>query len=220
MNDSGEVRELKRKFAFILSWALVIFAFVYFDLLPADIDTMKHYFSENEQYASLLFIGVWVVRLLFLMPGTPLVVLGGVFFGPIQGSILSTIGLVLSGTLIYFFSKSIVGKGVNNYMINHHKELNQLLKRYHYKFLALGMICPIIPSDVLCFLTAATGIKYPTYILTIVIANAPLRILYSYIGFSFTESTVGLSLTIVSIVLIFIVSIKIWKHLSTVRTFN
>ncbi|WP_313798866.1 VTT domain-containing protein [Cytobacillus sp.] len=206
---------MKRKFAFITIWVLVISILVYFDTLPGDIDTIKHFFSEKEQYASLLFIGAWVVRLLFLIPGTPLMVFGGVSFGPIQGSILSTVGLVLSGTLIYFFSRSMVGKEVNNYMINRHKELNQLLKRDNFKLLALGMIYPIIPSDVLCFLSASTGIKYSTYIFTIVISNTPLRLLYSYIGLSFTESSVGLSLTFVSIALIFIVSIKIWNTLKT-----
>lgn len=206
---------MKRKFAFITIWVLIIFILVYFDKLPGDIDTIKYFFSEKEQYASLLFIGAWVVRILFLIPGTPLMMLGGVSFGPIQGSILSTVGLVLSGTLIYFFSRSIVGKKVNNYMINRHKELNQILKRYNFKLLALGMVCPIIPSDVLCFLSASTGIKYSTYIFTIVISNTPLRLLYSYIGVSFTEYAVGLSLTFVSIALIFIMSIKIWNTLKT-----
>lgn len=77
------------------------------------------------------------------------------------------------------------------------------------------MICPIVPSDMLCFLSAATGIKYSTYILTIVIANTPLRLLYSYIGINFTKSAVGLSLSFVSILLIFIASIKIWNTLKT-----
>jgi len=215
VNGLGEVRKLKRKFTYIFIWVFVISTLVYFDLLPVNIETIKPFFPEKEQYASLLFIGAWIGRLLLLIPGTPLMVLGGVSFGPLQGSILSTVGLVLSGTLIYFISRSTVGKEVSYYMINRHKELNQLLKRYNYKLLALGMVCPIVPSDVLCYLSAATGIKYSTYILTIVIANTPLRLLYSYIGVSFTESAVGLSLTFVSIVLIFIVAIKIWNTLKT-----
>lgn len=48
---------MKRKFAFITIWVLVISILVYFDILPGDIDTIKHFFSEKEKYASLLFIG-------------------------------------------------------------------------------------------------------------------------------------------------------------------
>ncbi|MFS0671389.1 VTT domain-containing protein [Peribacillus frigoritolerans] len=152
------------------------------------------------------------------MPGTPLMILGGVYFGPIEGAILSTIGLVISTTLIYFFSSKVFGKKAKNFMENRHKDLIILIKTYNYKLLALGMICPIVPADVLCFLSATTGIKYSTYILTIVIANAPLRLLYCYIGVSFTESTVGLILTFVSIALIFIVSIKMWNTLKNTNT--
>lgn len=194
---------------------LVISFFVYFNLLPVDIDSIKRFMLENEQYASLLFLGAWIVRLPLLMPGTPLIVLGGVSFGPLQGTLLSTFGLILSGTLIYFFSKSMVGKEINNYMVSKHKELNQLLKMNNFKILALGMICPIVPADVLCFLSAASGIKYPTYICIIVLAHTPLRLLYSYMGINFTESAMGLSLTIVSIVLIFIVSIRMWNTYQT-----
>ncbi|MDQ0273982.1 TVP38/TMEM64 family protein [Cytobacillus purgationiresistens] len=206
---------MKRKLAFISSWILVIYCLVYFDVLPIDIDTIMHFITDKEEYASLLFIAAWIVRLLFLMPGTPLTILGGVSFGPLQGSILSTIGLVLSGSLIYFISRSIVGKKVNTYMLKKHIDLNHLLKVHNYKILALGMVCPLVPSDVLCFLSAVTGIKYSTYILTIVIANTPLRILYGYIGINFTKSALGLSLSLISILLIFIVSIKIWKTLKT-----
>lgn len=179
---------------------------------------MKHFFSENQEYAQVMFIGIWILRLLFLIPGTPLMIFGGVYFGPIEGAVLSTIGLVMSATLIYLFSSKFSGEKAKNLMENKHKDLSILIKTYNYKLLALGMICPIVPADVLCFLSAAAGIKYSTYILTIIIANAPLRLLYSYIGVSFTESTVGLILTFVSIALICIVSIKMWNTLKKTNT--
>ena len=102
---------------------------------------------------------------------------------------------------------------MKKYLESRHPELNDLLKTYNSKFLALGIICPIAPADVICFLSASVGIKYSTYMLKIIIANTPLRILYSYMGTSLIESTVGLVLAIVSLVFVFIVSIKIWNTL-------
>ncbi|MGZ9818122.1 TVP38/TMEM64 family protein [Peribacillus simplex] len=208
---------MKIKYAIIAIWLLSFFALAYFDLLPTDINTIKHFFSENQKYALVIFIGLWILRLLFLIPGTPLMILGGVYFGPIEEAILSTIGLVMSVTLIYFSNK-VSGKKTKNFMENRYKDLSFLIKTNNYKLLALGMICPIVPGDVLCFLSAANGIKYSTYILTIVLANAPLRLLYSYIGVSFTKSTGGLILTFVSIALMFIVSMKMWNTLKKTNT--
>lgn len=95
---------------------------------------------------------------------------------------------------------------MGKYLENHYPELNGLLETYNFKFLALGIICPIAPADVIFFLSASIGKKYSTYILSITIAVTPLRVLYSFIGFS--ESSVGVVFVIVSLVVVFIVSIK------------
>ncbi len=207
------VKKLKKKFVMIAIWILFVYILKHFDLLSFDFRAVKEFISENKNYASLLFIGLWIVRLLFFIPGTPLMILGGVCFGPIEGSLLSTVGIVLSTTLIYLFSRSFAGNKVKKYLENRHPDLNDLLEKYNYKFLALGIICPIAPADVISFLSASIGIKYSTYILTIIIANTPIRMLYSFVGTSLTETKVGLVLVIVSLVFVFIISIKIWNTL-------
>ncbi|MFP4960119.1 hypothetical protein ACI43K_19650 [Bacillus subtilis] len=93
-------------------------------------------------------------------------------------------------------------------------ELKKLLETYNYKFLALGMICPIAPTDVVCFLSAAVGIKYTTYILTVIVTNIPLLIFSSFIVINFSESLMGTVLVVASFVLVSIVSIKMWNTLS------
>ncbi|WP_245622819.1 VTT domain-containing protein [Lysinibacillus contaminans] len=100
-------------------------------------------------------------------------ILGGVYFGSIEGSLLSTVGIVLSETLVYIFSRSFAGNKMKTFLENRHPELNDLFKTYNYKFLALGIICPIALADVICFLSASIGkifnlhvnnnhCKYPT----------------------------------------------------------
>ena len=204
---------MKKKFAMIAIWILLIVLLKHFDLLSLNMSTVKELISEHKNYAYLLFIGLWIFRLFFIIPGTTLMILGGVCFGPFEASLLSTIGLVISETFVYLFSRSFVGNKVKNHFQNRHPELNNLLETYNYKFLALGIICPIAPTDIICFLSASIGIKYSTYMLTIIIANTPLRMLYSFIGISLSESTFGLVFVIVSLVFVFAASIKVWKDL-------
>ena len=211
-------KKLKKKLFMISIWILFVYLLKYFDVLSLDLSMVKEFISSNKNFASLLFIGLWIVRLLFLIPGTTLMILGGLCFGPIEGSLLSTVGIVLSTTLIYIFSKSFAGSKMKKNLENRHPELNDLLETYNYKFLALGIICPIVPADVVCFLSASIGLKYLTYILTIIIANTPLRMLYSFVGTDLIKSKVGLILVIVSLVLIFAISIKIWSTLKQKQT--
>ncbi|MGN7408370.1 TVP38/TMEM64 family protein [Sporosarcina sp. SAFN-010] len=204
---------MKKNLIIVAIWILFVCILNYLDLVTLDVNTVKEFVSKNKNYALLLFIALWIIRLLFLIPGTTLMILAGVCFSPIDAFLLSTVGIVVSESLVYVIAKSFAGNRLKKYLMNRHSELNGLLETHNYKFLALGIICPIAPADVICFLSASVGIKYFTYMITIIIASTPLRILYSYIGSSLTESTGGLVFVIGSLVFVFAVSIKIWNSL-------
>lgn len=194
-------------------WAIFVLIGKHFELLSLDVGIVKEFVSENKNYAILLFIFFWIVRLLFIIPGTPLLILGGVCFNPFEAFLVSTLGVILSETSVYLFSKSFASHKVEKYLVNRHPELKSLVEAYNYKLLALGVICPIVPADGICFLSASVGINYLTYIFTIVIASTPLRLIYSWIGLGLNNTKLSLILIVVSFVLLFTVSIKIWNTL-------
>ncbi|WP_445683199.1 TVP38/TMEM64 family protein [Solibacillus sp. FSL K6-1523] len=207
------MKNLKKKWIIIAIWILAVCILKYFNLLSLDMYTLKALISEYKNYAYIVFIGLWIVRLIFLIPGTILMILGGICFSPVEAFLLSTVGIALSTTLIYIVSRYFASHKMRTYLVDRHPELDSLLETYNYKFLALGIIFPIAPADVICFLSASARIKYVTYLLTILIAGAPLRILYSVIGTSLGESKVGLAFLIVSFAIVFIASFKIWNNI-------
>ncbi|MFJ5763743.1 TVP38/TMEM64 family protein [Lysinibacillus sp. NPDC093210] len=208
---------MRKKLTIIVIWILFAYILKHFDLLSLDMNTLKDFISGNKNNAYLLFIGLWLIRFIFFIPGTTLMILGGVCFQPMEALMLSTVGIVLSETIVYIFSRRYAGNKINKYLENRYPELNDLLETYNYKFLAIGVICPIAPADIICFLSASVGIKFSTYIFTIIIASTPLRILYSFMGGSLHNYTVGLVFVIVSLILVFAASIKIWNSLKQKR---
>ncbi|MCY9210194.1 TVP38/TMEM64 family protein [Bacillus subtilis] len=204
---------MKKKFLILALWFLAIYIAKEYHLLSLDMDDLQGFISENTKYAMLLFIALWIIRLLFFIPGVTLMFLGGVCFDSVVSFILSMAGIFLSETLVYVFSRMFSSGNMIKDLERKHPELKKLLETYNYKFLALGMICPIAPTDVVCFLSAAVGLKYRVYILTVVITNIPLLIFSSFIVINFSESLAGTVLVIVSFVLISVVSIKMWNSL-------
>lgn len=197
---------------------LAIYIAKEFHLLSLDMDDLQEFISENTKYAMLLFIALWIIRLLFFIPGVTLMFLGGVCFDPVVSFILSIAGIFLSETLVYVFSRMFSSGNMMKDLERKYPELKKLLETYNYKFLALGMICPIAPTDVVCFLSAAVGIKYTTYILTVIVTNIPLLIFSSFIVINFSESLMGTVLVVASFVLVSIVSIKMWNTLKHKRS--
>ncbi|MGG1048260.1 TVP38/TMEM64 family protein [Bacillus subtilis] len=209
---------MKSKFLIIALWFLAIYIAKEYHLLSLDMDDLQEFISLNTKYAMLLFIALWIIRLLFFIPGVTLMFLGGVCFDPVVSFILSMAGIFLSETLVYVFSRMFSSGNMMKDLERKYPELKKLLETYNYKFLALGMICPIAPTDVVCFLSAAVGIKYTTYILTVIVTNIPLLIFSSFIVINFSESLMGTVLVVASFVLVSIVSIKMWNTLKHKRS--
>lgn len=207
-----------KKIIFIVSlWIATIYLLKQFHLLSLDMDVLKEFISGNTKYTILLFLALWIIRLLLLIPGATLMLLGGICFNPILGIILSMVGIVLSETLVYIISRIFSSEKIKQNLESKYPKFKTLLETYNYKFLALGIICPIAPSDAICFLAAAVGIKYSTYMLTIIISNIPLMIVYSLIGISLSDSLMGIVIVILSFALIAFVSTKIWNNLKQMQ---
>jgi len=205
--------KINKKYIFLVFWILLIVFLKKENLITFDLNQIEEYIKAKEDYMMALFILLWVIRVFIFIPGVTFMILGGIIFSPIEGILLSTIGLFLSETLVYFISKLLLGSKLNSMINKKYPEIKPLIETYNYKFLALGMIFPLAPSDAICFLSASSGIPYLKYIVTVIVANIPIVIIYSFIGLQFTESiySILISITVIGIISIYI--LKIWNKL-------
>ncbi len=204
---------LKNKVVLLCIWFLGVYCLKELDLLSFDMNDVSDFISGHAEYAMLLFLALWVIRLLFFIPGMTLMFLGGICFDPVTSILLSIAGLFISETLVYLFSRKFASEKTIQMLEDKHPDLKELLEAYNYKFLALGMICPVAPTDVICFLSAAIGLRYSAYMLTVLISNIPIVLLSSFVVINFSESVTGIVLVIVSFILITILTVKIWNNL-------
>lgn len=214
------VRELKKRIIIVAIWILAVYILKHNHLLPSDMDELKQFISRHTEYAMLLFVALWCLRLLVFIPGATLTIFGGIYFEPVVGFSLSMAGIILSETLVYLFSKTFMGTKLSRLLERKRPELGTLLETQNYKFLALGIICPIAPTDAICFLSASLGAKYLNYMLTIIISNLPLLLLYSLIGTSLSESLIGIAAGVVLLIVVTVVSINIWNNLKNTVSFS
>ncbi|RJS62623.1 TVP38/TMEM64 family protein [Bacillus sp. PK3_68] len=211
---------MKKSIFIIAVWLVSIYVLKHNHLLPSDMDELKEFISRHTEYAMLLFVALWCLRLLVFIPGATLMIFGGVYFEPLLGFLLSMAGIILSETLVYLFSKTVIGTKLSRLLEKKRPELGALLETQNYKFLALGIICPIAPTDAICFLSASLGAKYMRYMLTIIVSNLPLLLLYSLIGTSISESLIGMTAGVVLLGGVTVVSINIWNNLKNAVNFS
>lgn len=194
-------------------WIVLIYILKKENLMTFDMEIVKQYINSHINSAILIFITLWMGRLLVFIPGVALMILGGVCFGTAEGFLLSMTGMVISSTMIYMFANLFKDFKLRNFINKRYSKLDASVKKYNCRFLALGIICPVAPTDVACFLSATTGINYFKYILTIVIANIPLVGVYSYIRTGFNGSIFNITLLVLSMLFISYYSVKMWNSI-------
>lgn len=200
------------KFLVIAVWVTLIYILFRFNLLTGNINNLNNFFNTSGNYKALIFIALSSIRIVALIPSAVFMILGGVIFNPFEGVLLTLISILLSETIMYVTSKILVSSRIQGYLVNKYPKLYELMLKNNNRILAIGILCPIAPSDVTCFLVSSTGIKYKRFILTIIISNMPMVILYSFLGSNIMSSMVNTIIVASVIVVISLYSAYLWKR--------
>lgn len=150
--------------------------------------------AENIAAFLLRFQGlIWLVYFLFsafrgftLLPSTPLVLAGTILFPeqPLAVLAVSMIGILLSSTMIYYFSEFL---GFDEYFENHKPELSHRIKQklehpLGFLFVAGWAFFPLVPTDLVCYLAGTTRMNFLKFIAAVFVGEITLCICYIFFG--------------------------------------
>ena len=198
--------------AIIIVMALCIFLFNDNINMDFNIESLRVWI-ESKQFAEMLFILLWSLRLVLFIPGVTLMVLGGLIFQSEKAFILSLVGIVLSDTLVFLLAKSKMLGGLRKKISEKYPEIISMIESYSYKILGVGVLCPVAPTDVIVFLSSYVGMKFSKFLLIFIIANIPALFLYSYLGESFQQSSMNTIFIVVTLAISATLSIRLWNDL-------
>lgn len=212
--------KISKKYLVVVLWVIIFIFLKITNVLTFDLTAIQNIIQANEKYLIPTFLLLWTVRIFVFIPGVTFMIIGGICFGPVEAIILSTIGIFISETMIYLISKYFPCLKYTNLINEKYSDINALVKKYDYKFLGLGIICPIAPTDIVCFLAASIGIKYKNYIVTVVMANIPIVALYSFIGTSINSSIYIIAIIFMFIAIFGFIAMNKWNNARTKSVTN
>jgi len=204
----------KRKIIIILVY-LTFVLFLYFKgYIPTDISIIRDQLSNIEN-ALLWYFIISTLRILFFLPSTIFIIVGGLIFNPWVTFGISMLSYLLAQTIIYYFTRVFFNVSRVQKFISKNKRIMYLLETYQIKLLALGFASPFTPSDLLTSASAILGIKYRKLIITIFLSSIPLTFLYSFIGFQLTnDANLNLILMIIFAFVFSILSYHMYRTIS------
>ncbi|MEN8906655.1 MAG: VTT domain-containing protein [Clostridiales bacterium] len=207
------ITKTKLKLILLTSCIILIYYFnTKIDLL-SNIDLIKNIVITNPIEAKIIFVVISILRIFLFIPQLVLIISGGVFFGVYNGFILSLISLLISQSLIFYIGKNFTNIKCLNNLLHVNKKIIDNVRKYGYKLLGIGMICPFTPSDFIMLSAAYIKLTYKKSLIVTLIVNIPMVFLYNFLGTDFNNSILIKVLSIISLSIISYYSFIIWNKL-------
>ncbi len=133
--------------------------------------------------APVLFIILYCLATLLLLPTMVLTLAGGAIFGPVFGLLLNLIGATTGAAFAFLITRHLIYEWFSR---KKGEKLNQLIvgvDKKGWMFVALLRLIPIVPFNLVNYGMGVTGIKFRLYLITTFIFLIPAEIIYTYFGY-------------------------------------
>ena len=174
----------ERKFLLAcLIFALVIYAihaFGLFDLLT-DLPHLQTLIRQSGLFGYSLYILLFIIATLFLLPGSILVIAGGIVFGPLLGTLLSLIAATLASSCSFLLARWLGRDLLLKYVGHSHtfQAIDKGIARNGIDFLILTRLIPLFPYNIQNYAYGLTTITFWPYTLISALTTLPGIVIYT-----------------------------------------
>jgi rSAM/selenodomain-associated transferase 2 len=150
--------------------------------------------EQHREVAGALFIGVYVLAALLVVPGSILTLAAGYLFGLPLGVALTSAGSVLGAAAAFFVGRFVARDWVARRVATWPRfgAFCAALQYDAFAIVLLARLSPLIPYNLLNYVLALTAARFRDYLLATWIGMLPATVLYVYAG-SLAESLTTLA---------------------------
>ncbi|HAH3585208.1 TPA: TVP38/TMEM64 family protein [Escherichia coli] len=174
----------ERKFLFAcLIFALLIYAIHAFGLfeLLTDLSHLQTLIRQSGLFGYSLYILLFIIATLFLLPGSILVIAGGIVFGPLLGTLLSLIAATLASSCSFLLARWLGRDLLLKYVGHSHtfQAIEKGIARNGIDFLILTRLIPLFPYNIQNYAYGLTTITFWPYTLISALTTLPGIVIYT-----------------------------------------
>ncbi len=139
---------------------------------------------ESGAWGVVLFVAVYAVSTVALLPGSVLTMLAGFVYGPIYGLLVVVPAALLGATCSFLLGRSVLRDWVRRKMAQspRTRALDAAIDRDAFKLVLLLRLSPLVPFNVLNYALSLSGISLRRFVLATVLGEIPGGWLYVYLG--------------------------------------
>lgn len=163
-------------------------------------DTLRH----QGAWGYLVYAALFIIATLCLIPGSLLVIAGGMLFGPLTGSLLSFAAATLASSLSFLIARWLgrdllqryIGKGGSVIRVGHTTVFQAIERGIAHSgcdFLILTRLVPLFPYNIQNYAYGLTAIRFWPFTLISAVTTLPGLVIYSVMASELAREGVTLA---------------------------
>ena len=135
-------------------------------------------------FAPILYILVYTLATIFILPSTALNLLGGAFFGVWWGTLWTSIAAITAATVTFTFTRTVGRKWVKKKLAGRWKTIDAEIRQGGLFYLFAIRLLPIIPYGLVNFASGLTAISLKDYLIGTTLGTVPGLLPFVMLGSS------------------------------------
>jgi uncharacterized membrane protein YdjX (TVP38/TMEM64 family) len=150
-------------------------------LTPENIVAMEEFFDGFGLLAYLIFIGIYILVAVFMLPAFFFTIIAGLAFGAVAGAATALVGSTLGAAVAFIVARYVARDTIVNRFGKSplFRKIDDGLKANGVSFLILTRLVPVFPYNVQNYIYGLTPIKLGTFTIVSFITMAPGAIIYA-----------------------------------------
>ncbi|WDC84095.1 VTT domain-containing protein [Caloramator sp. mosi_1] len=120
------------------------------------------------------------IRSVFLLPAGTFAVISGLTFGNLIGTLLTCVGVTLSGILAYLIAKYFGRDFVESIFKNRKIEIDSLIKREGLFYIVSLRLIPIFPFDAVSYASGLMDVNFKDFVVGTFLGSLPGAFIYTF----------------------------------------
>lgn len=167
----------------IAAWRFGLFELLSLDTLRDRREALTGYVAAHPLAAIGLYLGVYILATVFMLPGALWITIsGGFLFGLAGGSLLTLLGATGGASLLFLLAKSALGSALQRRAGPFLARMEKGFREDQLAYMFAMRFAPVMPFPVANIAPALLGAKYLPFALTTALGIIPGVIAYTWIG--------------------------------------
>jgi uncharacterized membrane protein YdjX (TVP38/TMEM64 family) len=147
--------------------------------------------------APIVFVAVYAIAVMALLPVSPLTFLAGLAFGAVWGALCAWTGAMLGATLAFLVGRYAARGLVESWIANSERvrKLDEGVEKHGWRMLFITRLVPVFPFSLQSYAYGLTKIGLGTYMLLTAICKVPGAIMLAFAGSSLATAQENLTKT-------------------------